>query len=43
MFEVDPEVGGLTLTELAPGVSVDDVKAKTDATFKVADNLISME
>lgn len=36
-------MGGLTLTELAPGVTVDDVKEKTDATFKVADNIISME
>ncbi len=35
--------GGLTFTELAPGLTIDDVKSKTDATFKVADNIISME
>jgi 3-oxoacid CoA-transferase B subunit len=27
---------GMTLVELAPGVSLDDVKAQTEATFKVA-------
>jgi acyl CoA:acetate/3-ketoacid CoA transferase beta subunit len=32
------EVGrhGLTLTELAPDVSVDDVRAQTEASFAVA-------
>ncbi|KAF3763236.1 succinyl-CoA:3-ketoacid-coenzyme A transferase [Cryphonectria parasitica EP155] len=43
VFQVDREVGGLTLTELAPGVEVDEVKAKTDASFKVADDLLQME
>ncbi|KAF2093566.1 succinyl-CoA:3-ketoacid-coenzyme A transferase subunit B [Rhizodiscina lignyota] len=43
VFQVDRVNGGLTLTEIAPGLTVDDVKAKTDATFKVADNVISME
>ena len=33
VFEVDRKKGGLTLTELAPGVALEDVKAKTEATF----------
>lgn len=43
MFEVDRDKGELTLTELAPGVDVDEIKAKTDAEFKVAENLRGME
>lgn len=43
MFEVDREKEELTLTELAPGVGVDEVKAKTDAEFRVAENLRTME
>lgn len=43
MFEVDREKGELTLTELAPGVDVDEIRAKTDAEFRVAENLKSME
>lgn len=43
VFQVDREVGGLTLTELAPGVEVEEIKAKTDAPFKVADKLERME
>jgi 3-oxoacid CoA-transferase len=43
VFEVDRKRGGLTLIETAPGVSVQDVKAKTDAEFKVADNVGQME
>jgi 3-oxoacid CoA-transferase len=43
VFEVDREKGGLTLIELAPGVEVEDIKAKTGAKFKVADNVKSME
>ncbi|KAF8849812.1 succinyl-CoA:3-ketoacid-coenzyme A transferas-like protein [Acephala macrosclerotiorum] len=43
VFEVDREKGGLTLTELAPGVGVEEVKSKTGAKFKVADDVKSME
>lgn len=42
VFQVDRAKGGLTLTELADGVTLEDVKAKTDATFAVADNIVSM-
>ncbi|KAM0270389.1 hypothetical protein ACHAPA_003573 [Fusarium lateritium] len=43
VFEVDREQGTLTLTELAPGVSVDEVRSKTDADFVEADELKQME
>jgi 3-oxoacid CoA-transferase len=43
VFQVDRDMGTLTLTELAEGVSVEDVKAKTDAKFAVADDVKSME
>ncbi|KUI60209.1 Succinyl-CoA:3-ketoacid coenzyme A transferase 1, mitochondrial [Cytospora mali] len=43
VFQVDREVGTLTLTEIAPGVEVEEVKAKTDAKFTVADDLKLME
>jgi 3-oxoacid CoA-transferase len=43
VFEVDRVNGGLTLTEVANGVTVEQVREKTDAEFKVADNLRSME
>lgn len=33
---MDRVQGKLTLTELAPGVTVDEVKSKTDADFEVA-------
>lgn len=33
---------GLTLIELADGVTVDEVKAKTEAPFKVADDVKPM-
>jgi 3-oxoacid CoA-transferase subunit B len=39
VFAVDEAGGGLTLIEIAPGVSVDDIKAKTEADFKTAPNL----
>lgn len=43
VFQVDRTKGALTLTELAPGVTVDEVKSKTDAKFDVAESLGSME
>lgn len=43
VFQVDREQGTLTLTEIAPGVEVEEVKAKTDATFTVAEDLKLME
>lgn len=43
VFEVDRKKGGLRLTEVAPGVSVEDIRAKTDAEFEVAEDLKNME
>lgn len=43
VFEVDRKKGGLTLTELAPGVDVEEIRSKTGAKFKVADDIKSME
>ena len=37
VFQVDRVRGELLLTELAPGVDVDEVRRKTDAEFRVAD------
>ena len=31
--------GGMTLKELAPGVTLDEIKSKTEATFKVPNTL----
>jgi 3-oxoacid CoA-transferase subunit B len=36
VFEVDAKGGGVALTALAPGVSLDEIAAKTEAAFKVA-------
>lgn len=41
VFDVDT-TSGLTLIEIADGVTVDEIKAKTDAPFKVADDLKPM-
>ncbi|KAL1839587.1 hypothetical protein VTJ49DRAFT_1330 [Mycothermus thermophilus] len=43
VFQVDRKRGTLTLTELAPGVDVEEVRSKTDAVFTVAENVRSME
>lgn len=43
VFEVNRKRGTLTLTETAPGVTVEDIRAKTDAKFEVAPDLKQME
>lgn len=43
VFEVDRAKGTLTLTELAPGVTVEEITAKTDARFNVAEDVKTME
>jgi 3-oxoacid CoA-transferase len=43
VFEVDRKRGGLTLTEVAEGVTVDQVREKTDAEFRVAEGLETMQ
>ena len=39
VFTVDRQGGGMTLIELAPDVSLDEIKSKTEASFKVANTL----
>ena len=39
VFAIDKKGGGMTLTELAPDVTLDEIKAKTQAAYKVAPNL----
>lgn len=39
VFDVDREKGGLTLIEIAEGVTLEEVKEKTDCDFKVAETL----
>ena len=39
VFAIDRKGGGMTLIELAPDVSLDDIKARTEATYKVANTL----
>lgn len=41
VFDID-FTEGLTLIEVADGVTVDEVKAKTEAPFRVADDLKTM-
>jgi 3-oxoacid CoA-transferase subunit B len=35
VFNIDRKKGGMTLTELAPGVTIDEITKKTQASFKV--------
>ncbi|KFY09339.1 hypothetical protein V491_08245 [Pseudogymnoascus sp. VKM F-3775] len=42
VFQVDRANGGLTLTELTEGVSVEEVKSKTDASFEVSSDVKAM-
>ena len=39
VFTLDKNGGGLTLIELAPDVTLDDIRSKTEASFKVANTL----
>jgi 3-oxoacid CoA-transferase subunit B len=43
VFDVLPEGKGLDLVETAPGVGVEDVRAKTEAAFRVSPALRTME
>lgn len=43
VFEVDRKRGTLTLTETAPGVSVEEIREKTDARFEVAEDVKVMD
>ncbi|KAL2863117.1 3-oxoacid CoA-transferase [Aspergillus lucknowensis] len=43
VFQIDRKKGELTLTELAPGVEVEEIKQKTGAPFQVAEELAVME
>ena len=36
VFEVKPDGSGLVLIELAPGVTLDEIAAKTQAKYEVA-------
>lgn len=42
VFQVDRRRGELWLTEVAEGVEIEEIKAKTDAKFKVADQIFTM-
>jgi 3-oxoacid CoA-transferase subunit B len=39
VFTVDRNGGGMTLIELAPDVTLDEIKSKTEASYKVANTL----
>jgi 3-oxoacid CoA-transferase subunit B len=39
VFTLDKNRGGLTLIELAPDVTLDEIRSKTEASFKVANTL----
>ncbi|KAI6709182.1 coenzyme A transferase [Diplocarpon mali] len=43
VFEVDRQKSGLTLTELAPRVGAEEVRSKTGAEFKLAEDVRLME
>ena len=36
VFSIDKKAGGMTLIEVAPVVSLDEIKSKTEASYKVA-------
>jgi 3-oxoacid CoA-transferase subunit B len=39
VFTIDRNGGGMTLIEVAPDVTLDQIKAQTEASFKVANTL----
>ena len=39
VFTIDKKGGGMTLVELAPDVTLDEIKAKTEASFKTGNSL----
>jgi 3-oxoacid CoA-transferase len=39
VFEIDRKEGKMTLTELMPGATLDEVRAKTGASFEVSPDL----
>ena len=39
VFAIDKEAGKMTLAELAPGVTLDEVRGKTEADYAVAPGL----
>jgi len=39
VFTIDKDGGGMTLVEVASDVTLDEIKAKTEASFKVASTL----
>src|SRR5690349_1866943 len=43
VFDVLPDGARLELRELAPGVSVEEIRAKTDAAFRVASPILAMD
>ncbi len=43
VFDVLPDDAGLELRELAPGVSVEEIRAKTDAAFRIASPVLAMD
>lgn len=43
VFEVDKKEGGLTLIEKWPEVSVEEIREKTEASFKVSKDLVDMQ
>ncbi|KAF8326861.1 succinyl-CoA:3-ketoacid-coenzyme A transferase subunit B [Cantharellus anzutake] len=43
VFDIDRKAGKMTLSELAPGVTIDEVRAKTGAPFETGADLKTME
>ena len=43
VFDVLPADAGLELKEIAPGVDVEEIRAKTEAAFRVASPLVAMD